>query len=116
MTSTSPSQNGTQTGEELDREYCEHEIAANEEKNSLTGDPDYCTLKKYFLSHDFYNRFVDLLHNPEHFYSEPGVPENKNLRLAQNAFRREKIDEEYIVSVLYRGRRTLQRTKLVSSI
>lgn len=100
-TSQSLSQNGTQTGDILDREYVEHEIAANEEKNNLTNDPDYLKIKDYFLSHDFYNRFVDLIHDPDRFYSEPGVPENKNLRLVQNTFRREQIDEDYIVSILY---------------
>lgn len=65
-----------------------------------TQDPDYVKLKNYFIKNDFRQRFRDLLSDPTRFYSEPGVYDNPSLRFAQNAFKKEKIDEDYIVSLL----------------
>lgn len=65
-----------------------------------TKDPDYVTLKNYFIKHDLRERFRSLLSDPSRFYPEEGVYEQPQIRYAQAAFRKEKIDEEYIIALL----------------
>lgn len=65
-----------------------------------TRDPDYVVLKNYFIKHDLRERFRSLLSDPSRFYSEEGVYDNPQIRYARHAFRREKIDEDYIVALL----------------
>lgn len=65
-----------------------------------TQDPDYITLKNYFIKHDLRERFRSLLSDPSRFYSEEGVYDPPQIKYARHAFRREKIDEDYIVSLL----------------
>ena len=65
-----------------------------------TKDPDYLALKNYFIKHDLRERFRSLLSDPSRFYPEEGVYEQPQIRYAQAAFRKEKIDEEYIIALL----------------
>lgn len=65
-----------------------------------TKDPDYVALKNYFIKHDLRERFRSLLSDPSRFYPEEGVYEQPQIRYAQAAFRKEKIDEEYIIALL----------------
>lgn len=65
-----------------------------------TKDPDYMALKNYFIKHDLRERFRSLLSDPSRFYPEEGVYEQPQIRYAQAAFRKEKIDEEYIIALL----------------
>lgn len=65
-----------------------------------TKDPDYMALKNYFIKHDLRERFSSLLSDPSRFYPEEGVYEQPQIRYAQAAFRKEKIDEEYIIALL----------------
>ena len=65
-----------------------------------TRDPDYITLKNYFIKHDLRERFRSLLSDPSRFYSEEGVYDPPQIKYARHAFRREKIDENYIVALL----------------
>lgn len=65
-----------------------------------TRDPDYITLKKYFIKNDLRERFRSLLSDPQRFYPEEGVYDPPQIRYARAAFRKEKIDEDYIVALL----------------
>lgn len=65
-----------------------------------THDPDYVTLKNYFIKHDLRERFRSLLSDPSRFYPEEGVYDNPQIKYARHAFRKEKIDEDYIVALL----------------
>lgn len=65
-----------------------------------TRDPDYIVLKNYFIKHDLRERFRSLLSDPSRFYPEEGVYDNPQIKYARHAFRREKIDEDYIVALL----------------
>ena len=65
-----------------------------------TKDPDYVALKNYFIKHDLRERFRSLLSDPSRFYPKEGVYEQPQIRYAQAAFRKEKIDEEYIIALL----------------
>lgn len=65
-----------------------------------TQDPDYIAIKKYFIKHDLRERFRSLLSDPSRFYPEEGVYDPPQIRYIRAAFRREKIDEDYIVALL----------------
>lgn len=65
-----------------------------------TRDPDYIVLKNYFIKHDLRERFRSLLSDPSRFYPEEGVYDNPQIKYARHAFRKEKIDEDYIVALL----------------
>ena len=65
-----------------------------------TRDPDYVTLKNYFIKHDLRERFRSLLSDPSRFYPEEGVYNQPQIKYAQCAFRNEKIDHDYIVALL----------------
>lgn len=65
-----------------------------------TKDPDYICLKKYFIKHDIRERFRSLLSDPSRFYPEAGVYDQPQIKYAQCAFRKEKIDYDYIVALL----------------
>ena len=65
-----------------------------------TRDPDYVVLKNYFIKHDLRERFRSLLSDPSRFYPEEGVYDNPQIKYARHAFRKEKIDEDYIVALL----------------
>lgn len=65
-----------------------------------TRDPDYLALKKYFIKHDLRERFRSLLSDPSRFYPEEGVYNQPQIKYAQAAFRKEKIDYDYIAALL----------------
>lgn len=65
-----------------------------------TRDPDYIVLKNYFIKHDLRERFRSLLSDPSRFYPEEGVYDNPQIKYARHAFRKEKINEDYIVALL----------------
>ena len=65
-----------------------------------TQDPDYIAIKKYFIKHDLRERFRSLLSDPSRFYPEEGVYDPPQIRYIRAAFRKEKIDEDYIVALL----------------
>lgn len=65
-----------------------------------TQDPDYVAIKKYFIKHDLRERFRSLLSDPSRFYPEEGVYDPPQIRYIRAAFRKEKIDEDYIVALL----------------
>lgn len=65
-----------------------------------TKDQDYVTLKNYFIKHDLRERFRSLLSDPSRFYPEEGVYEQPQIKYAQAAFKKEKIDYDYIVALL----------------
>lgn len=65
-----------------------------------TRDPDYLALKNYFIKHDLRERFRSLLSDPSRFYPEEGVYNQPQIKYAQTAFRKEKIDYDYIVALL----------------
>lgn len=79
-----------------------------------TRDPDYLTLKKYFIKHDLRERFRSLLSDPSRFYPEEGVYNQPQIKYAQAAFRKEKIDYDYIAALLSGTGETYRRNHHMS--
>ena len=82
----------------------EDDLRREENYNELSKDPDYMRIREYYISHCYYNRFIRLLRYPYNFCRELSSPEvdyDQEYKAMQNAFNREKIDEDYIVALFY---------------
>lgn len=84
----------------IDLNHLEDKLREDVPTHDPTLDPDYIALKNYFIKHDLRERFRSLLSDPSRFYPEEGVYEQPQIKYAQAAFRREKIDYDYIVALL----------------
>lgn len=84
----------------IDLHHLEDKLREDVPTHDPTIDPDYVALKNYFIKHDLRERFRSLLSDPSRFYPEEGVYEQPQIKYAQAAFRREKIDYDYIVALL----------------
>lgn len=84
----------------VDLHHLEDKLREDVPTHDPTIDPDYVALKNYFIKHDLRERFRSLLSDPSRFYPEEGVYEQPQIKYAQAAFRREKIDYDYIVALL----------------
>lgn len=84
----------------IDLHHLEDKLREDVPTHDPTLDPDYVALKNYFIKHDLRERFRSLLSDPSRFYPVEGVYEQPQIKYAQAAFRKEKIDCDYIVALL----------------